>query len=238
MADMKAADVMVTTVVTVGPECSIENVADTLLENGISAVPVITNGGDLVGIVSEGDLVRRTEIDTEHPRSRWLALLIGSQPLAAEFVKSHGSRVADVMTRDVIVATPDTPLRQIAALLEKNGIKRVPIVSNGKLVGIVSRANLIQALASVRKEIKAAAATSDRMVREDLLSRLRAEPWARTSQLNVIVHDGTVELWGTVRSRAEKQAIRSAAEVTPGVRTVSDNLIVESSASTLYRATA
>jgi CBS domain-containing protein len=222
----------------VGPECSIENVADTLLENGVSAVPVITNGGDLVGIVSEGDLVRRTEIDTEHRRSRWLALLIGSQPLAAELVKSHAGKVADVMTRDVIVATPDTPLRQIAALLEKNGIKRVPIVSNGKLVGIVSRANLIQALASVRKEIKAAAATSDRMVREDLLSRLRAEPWAGASRLNVIVHDGTVELWGTVRSRAEKQAIRSVAEVTPGVRTVSDNLIVESSASTLYRATA
>jgi CBS domain-containing protein len=226
--DMKAADVMVTTVVTVGPECSIENVADTLLENRVSAVPVVSNGGDLVGIVSEGDLIRRTEIDTERRRSRWLALLIGTQPLAAEFVKSHAGRVADVMTRDVIVATPDTPLRHIAALLEKNGIKRVPIVSNGKLVGIVSRANLVQALASARKEIKAAAATSDRMIREELLSRLRKEPWARTSRLNVIVHDGTVELWGTVRSRAEKQAIRSAAEVTSGVRAVNDNLIVES----------
>ena len=97
---MKAADVMVTTVVTVGPECSIENVAETLLENGVSAVPVISNGGDLVGIVSEGDLIRRTEIDTEHRRSRWLALLIGSQPLAAEFVKSHAGRVADVMLLD------------------------------------------------------------------------------------------------------------------------------------------
>ena len=224
---MKAADVMVTTVVTVGPECSIENVANTLLENRVSAVPVVSNG-DLVGIVSEGDLIRRTEIDTERRRSRWLALLIGTQPLAAEFVKSHAGRVADVMTRDVIVATPDTPLRHIAALLEKNGIKRVPIVSNGKLVGIVSRANLVQALASARKQIKAAAATSDLMIREELLSRLRAEPWARTSRLNVIVHDGTVELWGTVRSRAEKQAFRSAAEVTSGVRAVNDNLIVES----------
>jgi len=142
------------------------------------------------------------------------------------------------MTRDVIVATPDTPLRQIAALLEKNGIKRVPIVSNGKLVGIVSRANLVQALASARKEIKAAAATSDRMVREELLSRLRAEPWAKTSRLNVIVHDGTVELWGAVRSPAEKQAVRLATELTPGVRAVNDNLIVESSASTLYLAIA
>jgi CBS domain-containing protein len=228
MADMKAADIMVTTVVTVGPECSIENVADTLLENHVSAVPVVSNGGDLVGIVSEGDLIRRTEIDTERRRSRWLALLIGIQPLAAEFVKSHAGRVADVMTRDVIVATPDTPLRHIAALLEKNGIKRVPIVSNGKLVGIVSRANLVQALASARKQVKASAATSDLLIREELLSRLHAEPWARTSRLNVIVHDGTVELWGTVRSRAEKQAIRLVAEATSGVRAVNDNIIVES----------
>jgi osmotically-inducible protein OsmY len=135
------------------------------------------------------------------------------------------------MTREVIVATLDTLLRDIAALLEKNGIKRVPIVSNGKLVGIVSRANLVQALASARKEIQAAAATSDRMIREELLSRLRTEPWARTSRLNVIVHDGTVELWGSVRSQTEKQAVRVAAELTPGVRAVNDNLIVESIAS-------
>jgi CBS domain-containing protein len=227
---------MVSTLISVGPECSVQNVAETLLEHGISAVPVVADGGDLVGIVSEGDLIRRTEIDTERRRSRWLALLLGTQPLAADFVKSHARRVADVMTRDVIVATPDTPLRQIAALLEKNGIKRVPIVSNGKLVGIVSRANLVQALASARKEIKAAAATSDRMIREDLMSRLRAEPWARTSRLNVIVHDGTVELWGVVRSRAEKQATRLAAELTPGVRAINDNLIVESITSAVQRA--
>jgi CBS domain-containing protein len=173
LADVKAADVMVTTVITVGPEYSVQDVAETLLENRISAVPVVANGGGLVGIVSEGDLIRRTEMDTERRRSRWLALLIGAQPLAAEFVKSHALRVADVMTRDVIVATPETPLRHIAELLEKNGIKRVPIVRNGKLVGIVSRANLVQALASARKEIKAAAATSDRMIREELLSRPR-----------------------------------------------------------------
>jgi predicted transcriptional regulator len=215
----------------------VQDVAEALLANRISAVPVVSKDGDLVGIISEGDLIRRTEMDTERRRSRWLALLI-AQPLAAEFVKSHACRVADVMTRDIIVATPDTPLRHIAALLEKNGIKRVPIVSNGKLVGIVSRANLVQALASARKEIKAAAATSDRMIRDELLSRLRTEPWARTSRLNVIVPDGTVELWGAVRSREEKQAIRLAAELTPGVRAVNDNLIVESSASTLYLAIA
>jgi CBS domain-containing protein len=235
---MKAADVMVSPVITVGAECSVQDLADILLDNHISAVPVVSNDGGLVGIVSEGDLIRRTETDTERRRSRWLALLVGAQPLAAEFVKSHACRVADVMTRNLIVAAPDTPLRHVASLLEKNGIKRVPIVSEGKLIGIVSRANLVQALASARKEIKAAAATSDRMIREELLSRLRTEPWARPSRLNVIVHDGTVEMWGVVRSRAEKQAIRLAAELTPGVRAVNDNLIVESSASTLYVAIA
>src|SRR5215831_1935437 len=225
---MKAADVMVSTVITVGPERSLQDVAETLLENRISAVPVVADGGDLVGIVSEGDLIRRTEIDTERRRSRWLALLLGTQPLAAEFVKSNAGMVADVMTRDVIVATPDTPLRQIAALLEKNGIKRVPIVKDRKVVGIVSRANLVQALAGARKAVKAATATSDSMIREDVLSRLGAEPWTRKSRLNVIVHDGTVELWGVVRSQAEKKAVRIAAELTPGVRAVNDNLIVQS----------
>ena len=225
---MKAADVMVANVITVSSDASIKEVAEILLANRISAVPVVGKDGGLVGIISEGDLIRRTETDTERRRSRWLALLVGSQPLAAEFVKSHAHKVADVMTRKVIVATPDTPLRELAALLEKNGIKRVPIVKNRKLVGIVSRANLVQALATVRKEVKSAIATSDLMIREEVMARLDAEPWTRTFRLNVIVHNGTVELWGVVRSQAERKAVRIAVELTPGVRAVNDNLVVQS----------
>jgi CBS domain-containing protein len=225
---MNAADVMVSPVITVGPEASVQHVAEILLANRISAVPVVGNGGELVGIVSEGDLIRRTETDTERRRPRWLALLVGSRHLASEFVKAHSRKVADVMTRDVVVAGPDTPLREVAAILERNGIKRVPIVQNEKLVGIVSRANLVQALATVRKEVKAATATSDSMIREEVLSRLDREPWTKTSRINVIVHDGTVELWGIVRCEAEKNAIRVAIEETPGVRAVHDNLVVES----------
>ncbi len=225
---MKAADVMVANVITVGPDASIQEVAEILLASRISAVPVVGKDGELVGIISEGDLIRRTETDTERRRSRWLALLVGSQPLAAEFVKSHAHKVADVMTRKVIVATPDTPLRELAALLEKNCIKRVPIVKNRKLVGIVSRANLVQALATVRKEVKSAIATSDLMIREEVMARLDAEPWTRTFRLNVIVHNGTVELWGVVRSQAERKAVRVAVELTPGVRAVNDNLVVQS----------
>lgn len=230
---MKAADVMVSTVITVSPQSTLQNVVKTLVEHRIGAVPVVASDGKLVGMISDGDLMRATETDLEQRRSRSLARVVGVQPRADESVKSHGRSATDVMTRDVIVAAPDTPLQHIATLLEKNGIKRVPIVSNGKLIGIVSRANLVQALASARKQIKVAAATSDRMIREEVLSRLRTEPWARTSRFNVIVHDGTVELWGPVRSEAEKQAVHLAAALTSGVRAVNDNLIVECIASSL-----
>src|SRR5262245_45135205 len=149
---MKAADVMVANVITVAPETSLREVADILLTNRISGVPVLGRNNELVGIISEGDLLRRAETGTERRRSWWLELLIGSTPLAAEYVKTHARTVADVMTTTVVTATPDTPLRDIAALMEKNSIKRVPIVKNRKVVGIVSRANLVQALASRWKE--------------------------------------------------------------------------------------
>jgi CBS domain-containing protein len=224
---MKAADVMVSNVITVSPDATVQDVAEILLKNRISAVPVVGKNGELIGLISEGDLIRRAETGTERRRSWWLELLVGSAPLAAEYVKSHARKVADVMTRTVVTATPDTPLRDIAALLEKNGIKRVPIVRNRKVVGIVSRANLVQALASRRKEVEAQPAMNDLTIREEVMARLDAEPWTRFSPLNVIVHDGTVELWGIVDSQTAKQAVRVAAEVTPGVRAVNDNLVVK-----------
>ena len=224
---MKAADVMVSNVITVSPDATVQDVAEVLLKNRISAVPVVGKNGELIGLISEGDLIRRAETGTERRRSWWLELLVGSAPLAADYVKSHARKVADVMTRTVVTATPDTPLRDIAALLEKNGIKRVPIVRNRKVVGIVSRANLVQALASRRKEVEAQPAMNDLTIREEVMARLDAEPWTRFSPLNVIVHDGTVELWGIVDSQTAKQAVRVAAEVTPGVRAVNDNLVVK-----------
>jgi CBS domain-containing protein len=224
---MKAADVMVPNVITVCSEATVHEVAEILLANRISGLPVIDKG-KLVGIISEGDLIRRCETGTERPPSRWVALLVGDQGLAANFVKTHARRAADVMTREVIVAAPNTELRDIAALLEKLAIKRIPIMQGAKLVGIVSRSNLVQALATVRKEVKAAIATSDAMIREEVLLRLHAEPWTRLCRINVIVHDGTVELWGRVQSEAEKQGIRVAAELTPGVRAVNNNLSVSS----------
>jgi CBS domain-containing protein len=216
---------MVTKVITVGPDATVQEVAGILLTNRISGVPVIGPDGALIGIVSEGDLMRRAEAGTGHRRPRWLAVLTGREVLAGEYVKEHSRLVADVMTSPVVTAAPDTPLQDIATTLEKNGIKRVPVVKDGKVVGIVSRANLLQALASLPKN-GAGAGSSDSAIRDDVMARLQAEPWTRPSLINVIVNEGTVELWGIVDSQTEKRAVRVAAEVTPGVRAINDNLVI------------
>ena len=224
---MKAADVMVANVITVGPDASVAEAADVLLANRISGVPVVGRHGELIGIVSEGDLIRRAETGTQHRRSWWLEVLIGSRPLAADYVKSHALKVADIMTREVVTAGLDTPLRDIATLMEKNSIKRLPIVKNGKVIGIVSRANLVQAVASRWKRNEQRPVVDDLTIREEVMARLDAEPWTRFNSVNVIVQDATVELWGIVDSETAKQAVRVAAEITPGVRAVHDNVVVQ-----------
>lgn len=219
---MKARDVMVTRVISVGPDADVGMIAETLVQNGISAVPVIDRDGRLMGIVSEGDLIRRTETGTERRRSWWLEMFATRDALANDYVKSHALKASDVMTAPAITAGPDTPLREIADLLERHGIKRVPIVRKGAVVGMVSRANLVQALATHGVGWHGLAREDD-AIREALSERLRAEPWAGRT-FNVTVQDGVVDLWGYVGSEAEKQAFRVAAEVTPGVRAVNDKL--------------
>jgi len=223
---MKAADVMVRNVITVDPDACVQDVAHTLLTARISGVPVVGPNGELLGIVSEGDLLRRVEAGTGRRRPWWLDIFTGKEALAMEFIREHSRKVADVMTREVVTAAPDTSLWKIADLLEKNAIKRVPIVENGRVVGIVSRANLLQALASPSRRVEVATQANDSQIRDKVLAQLQAEAWTRPSLINVIVQDGTVELWGIVDSASEKKAVRVAAEVTPGVRAVNDNLII------------
>jgi CBS domain-containing protein len=225
---MDARDVMTTEVITIGPNALVGELADIMASRHVSALPVVGEHDGLLGIVSEGDLIRRAETGTGHRRSWWLRLLMGQEALALEYVKENAVKVADVMTRDVITARPDTPLGDIASLLERHHIKRVPIVVDGKVVGIVSRANLIQALASLRKKIEAASSSDDSKLRDLIMTRLNAEPWAHPVLLNVTVHDGTVDLWGVVNSATERNAVRVAVEAAPGIRQVSDNLIVRS----------
>jgi CBS domain-containing protein len=218
---MKARDVMTSPVITVQPFVSVKDVAKVMLQKHISAVPVVDEAGKLVGIVSEGDLMRRPETGTERQPRRWL-LLFSEQQLAIDYVKAHATKVADIMTREVVTASPDTPLNEIATLLERNSIKRVPIVQNGQLVGIVSRANLIQALAVESKGLDVPVA--DSAIRDKLLAHLKTQPWAHSALLNITVHDGVVDLWGIATSAEEKQAIRVAAENIAGVRAVNNNL--------------
>ena len=220
---MQARDVMVAPVVTVKPTASVQEVARQFLERQISAAPVVDDKGTLVGIISEGDLLHRVEAGTERRRSWWLRALTEADTLAAEYVKAHGRKVSDVMTRSVITASPETPLHEIATLLEKNAVKRLPIMENGQLVGVVSRANLLQAVASARPPLEAT--PSDTAIRDRILASLRAEPWAHTGLLNVTVSDGIVDLWGLAESKAERKAIKVAAEATPGVRVVNDNMV-------------
>jgi CBS-domain-containing membrane protein len=220
---MKARDVMASPVITTSPSSSVREVAKTFLERRISATPVVDTQGRLVGIVSEGDLLHRRESGTERQYSWWLRALTSDEILATDYVKARATKVADIMTRNVITAAPDTPLHEIAVLLEKNAIKRVPIVENGQLVGIVSRANLVQAVASARKRLEVPA--SDSLIRDKLLAHLNAQPWATTGLLNITVTDGVVDLWGITNSDAERKAIRVAAECAPGVSAVNDNLV-------------
>jgi len=221
---MKAHDVMVSPVVTVKPSATVKDVAKLFLERRISAVPVVTGQGKLVGIVSEGDLVHRAEIGTEQRRSWWLLLLAEDQELAADYIKAHGRKIEDVMVRNVITATPDTPLDEVARLLEQHGIKRVPIVRDGQLVGIVSRANLVQAVTSCGSKLEIP--VSDGSIRDKLLLHLNAQRWAHTELLNATVNDGIVDLWGVTGSETERKAIRVAAETTTGVRAVKDHMMV------------
>jgi CBS-domain-containing membrane protein len=221
---MKARDVMVSPVITVKANSLVRDAAKTLLGRRLSALPVVDDKGNLAGIISEGDLMRRVEAGTERQRSWWLRFLAGEETVAAEYAKSHARKVGDVMTRDVVTATPETPVAEIAALLEKHAIKRVPIVRDGQLVGIVSRANLIQVVASAPKGLEIR--LSDSAIRDKLLAHLRAQPWSHTWQLNVTVNGGVVDLWGLTYSDNERAAIRVGAENIPGVRAVNDHLYV------------
>jgi CBS domain-containing protein len=221
---MRAVEVMTTKVVTVGENASVAEVAKLLAERGISAVPVVDKENRVIGMVSEGDLLHRTETGTEKCRSWWLEMMASTNQLAGDYIKSHSANVKDVMTRDVISVSDTTPLADIAILLEANRIKRVPVVRDGKLVGIVSRANLVRALAMTVNEPPSSVELDDRTIRDELLAELKAQKWAEVSPANVTVKDGIVHLWSSYLSEQEKRALVVVAENTPGVRRVEDHM--------------
>ncbi len=221
---MQASDVMVRDVITVRPETDRAEAVKLLAEHDVSALPVIDGENNLVGILSEADLIHRVEIGTEKHRALWLEAVTGAATLAAEFAKEHGEKVGEIMTPEVVSVAEDTPLSEIAALLERKRIKRVPVVRDGKLVGIVSRSNLVQALASVVGHIEEPA-DSDRRIRLELFSRLKQQSWTDFGSRNVTVGDHVVHLWGLVGSPEERKALLALAESVPGVARVCDEMI-------------
>jgi CBS domain-containing protein len=221
---MRAIDVMVRDVVTVSPDTDVGDAVKLLAEHDVSALPVLDANRNLVGVLSEADLIHRVEIGTEKHRPWWLEAVTGASTPAEEFAKSHGKKVGELMTTSVVAVSEETPLSEIAALFEHKRIKRVPVVKDGKLVGIVSRANLIQALASVVGRIDQHD-ESDRQIRLDLLSRLQEQTWTEFASRNITVSGGVVHLWGLVGSETERKALCALAESTPGVSRVSDEMI-------------
>ncbi len=220
---MQAKDIMTTNVVTITPDTRVERIAGLLLERRISGVPVVDKDNQVIGIVSEDDLIRRPESGTERRRSWWLDLLSGSEDRAAEYIRTHGLRAEDVMTRNPVTVSEDTPIGEIAQLLERRRIKRVPVLRERELVGIISRANLLQGLAA-RKDEGPAPSTDDRSIRQQAAEILDREDWLTHGSFNVIVTDGVVEIWGWVDSDPERRAIMVAIENVPGVRSVEDHL--------------
>jgi len=221
---MRARDVMVRAVVTTSPDTTVEKLARLMINLRISGVPVLDGDGRLVGIVTEGDLLRRAETGTERHRSRWSELFSSNSRLAAEYIKSHAKRVADLMTREVVSIDEMATLAEIADLLETKHIKRVPVVHDGRIVGIVSRADPLQVLAS--GGVKTADEDRDRTIRDQLLTKLRSQKWTDASEGRVVVSDGVVHFRGIVGSEAERKALRVAAENTPGVLGIEDHTIL------------
>jgi CBS domain-containing protein len=223
---MKARDVMVRNVFTIGPDEDVARAAKMLVDHDISALPVVDEERRILGILSEADLLRREELGTEKVRRGWLEAVTPSTLLATDYSRSHGRKVRELMSETVVTARGETPLSEIAALLERKRIKRIPIVEDGKLVGIVSRANLIQALASAAVPAASAPeAPGDQAIRSQILDRLEKQPWTEFGERNVIVADGIVHLWGLVGSPEERKALFALAESVSGVRRVADELI-------------
>jgi len=225
---MKAKDLMTTELVTVGPDAAVSDAARAMVENRVSALPVIDDRGRLVGIVSEGDLMRRVEMGTDKRRPWWLAIVTGDETLAREFAKAHGRRVRDVMTADVITATEDWPVDRIARALEERHVKRLIIVREGKPVGVVSRADLLRALATRPQPAATVPTGEDRALRATVTAALARRDWGGgpAAPITVFVDDGVVHLWGLVDSEAVRDALRIAAEEVPGVKRVEIHLTV------------
>ena len=229
---MRAHQIMTKPVVTVGPDTTVLEAANIMLSRHISGLPVVDAAGKLVGIVSQGDFIHRGEIGTERRRGRWLKFMFGSGNSAIDFVHEHGRKVSEVMSRSPITIAEDTPLADIADLMEKKNIKRLPVLRDDRLVGIVTRTNLLQAVASLARHVPDPTA-DDNHIRDRIIRAIEKADWPPIG-LNVIVRDGIVHLNGYITDERTREALMVAAENVEGVRKVHDHLCWVDTMSGIY----
>lgn len=221
---MKASDVMTRDVITVGRRTPVAKAIRLMLDNQVSGLPVLDDDGKVVGILTEGDLLRRSETGTERHRPRWLEVLMGPARMAGEYVRTHGRRVEETMTQHVISVTGDTALDEVVQLMERRRIKRVPVMDGDALVGVVSRADLLRALA-LALEKQPCETHSDDEILEQILAELAKVAWVPRDGLSITVKNGVVDLNGVILEEEEREALRVVAENAPGVKAVEDHLV-------------
>jgi CBS-domain-containing membrane protein len=225
---MKAAEIMTTRLVTVQPETPVADAVHLMLQDQVSGLPVVDEAGRLVGIVTEGDFLRRAELGTERRRRRWMQFLLGPDRLADEYIHSHARKVSDVMTTEIVSVGADTPLDEVVNLMERHRIKRVPVVRDDKIIGIISRANLLRALGTMTATAKLSTRSiaSDTVIRKRIMADMSVQAWAPLPFVSVVVWDGSVHFWGTINDEKQRQALRVLAEGVPGVEEVRDHLVL------------
>jgi CBS domain-containing protein len=221
---MRAEDVMTREVIAVAPDATVMEAARVMLEHHISGLPVVDKQGKLVGVLSEGDFLRRRETKTERRRGRWLEFLMGPGRVAEEYTHSHGRKVSEVMTPEVHTVSETASLEDVVEIMEHKRIKRVPVMCGEQVVGIITRSNLMQAMVSLAREAPPTAA-DDAAIRNRLLEEIDKQQWAPAATVNVVVRDGVVELWGMIVDERQRDALKVAAENIPGVKAVKDHLV-------------
>jgi CBS domain-containing protein len=222
---MRAHQIMTRPVITVTPDTTVVEAANTMLQKHVSGLPVVDATGKLAGIISEGDFIRRSEIGTGRKRGRWLKFILGPGKAASDFVHEHGRKISEIMVSSPLTITEDAPIEEIVAVMEKNNVKRLPVVRGDKLVGIVSRANLLQAVASLAREVPDPTA-DDAHIRDRIIDAIEKNDWCPFG-LSVIVRDGIVHLSGVITEERARQAAVVAAENIEGVKIVHDHLCWE-----------
>jgi CBS domain-containing protein len=221
---MLVANIMTTPVISVEPSASIREAAALMLAHRISGLPVVKRDGTLIGMVTEGDFLRRGELGTERKRSWWLEIFVSPGKIADEYVHTHGRKVEEVMSDDVVTTYLNAPLEEVVETMSRHRVKRLPVVENGKVVGIVARSDLLRALARTQPS-NDPVAVSDERIRTDIEAELAKQSWSGHGSIHVNVKNGAVELTGVIFDERERRAAYVAAENVAGVKSVSDEIV-------------